>query len=86
VMYHATIHKPLPAGTKLYDAPQPAPKIDAGGWLRDGSLIYRLSEGRNVDEINVNMAAGSRSYQACSWRAAMILEMFNRDSKKESEA
>lgn len=27
--YHATIHKPLPAGTKLYAAPQPAV---AAGW------------------------------------------------------
>lgn len=29
--YHATIHKPLPAGTKLYAAPQPAV---AAGWVK----------------------------------------------------
>ena len=30
VKYHATIHKPVPAGTRLYAAPQPAV---AAGWL-----------------------------------------------------
>lgn len=31
VKYHATIHKPVPAGTKLYAAPQPAV---AAGWVK----------------------------------------------------
>lgn len=53
----------------------PAPKIENGGWLRDGSLIYRLSEGGNVDEINVTMAAGSRSERIREERAKIILSL-----------
>jgi hypothetical protein len=52
-----------------------APKIENGEWLRDGSLIYRLSEGRNADEINVNMAAGSRSERIREERAKFIFSL-----------
>ena len=44
VKYHATVHKPLPAGTKLYTHPSP-PEGMAGGWMpietapRDGTEV-----------------------------------------------
>ena len=40
VKYHATVHKPLPAGTKLYTHPSP-PEGMVGGWI---SVDERMPE------------------------------------------
>src|SRR5437868_11507021 len=41
-------------------------------WLRDGSLVYRLRDGVNCDEINVTMAGGSREVGPREARAGGI--------------
>lgn len=41
-------------------APVTASELLAKEWLIDGSLLYRLENGRNCDEINVTMIGGSR--------------------------
>lgn len=50
IRYHATIHKPLPAGTKLYTAPPPAPSIGAEGV--DGFLVTKIIA--NLDAIHAD--------------------------------
>jgi hypothetical protein len=47
------------------------------GWLQEGSLLYRLTDGRepqNRDEINVTMADGSRSTESRTRRAGELLD------------
>ena len=44
VKYHATIHKALPAGTKLYAAPQPSYTAQADSVLEDAALWHWLAE------------------------------------------
>lgn len=47
------------------------------GWLQDGGLLYRLTDGRhpeNRDEINVTMAYGSRTPEARTQRASELLD------------
>lgn len=51
---------------------------DAGGWMRDGALLYRLTgEHRptNFDEIRVTMANGSRDIGQMSAQAERLLVM-----------
>lgn len=54
------------------------PTSKTNGWLRDGSLLYRLTDERrpsNRDEIRVTMADGLRSEAACSKRAAELFDL-----------
>lgn len=47
------------------------------GWLQSGSLLYRLTDGRNPvnrDEIKVTMSNSLRSEESCSRRASEILD------------
>lgn len=56
----------------------PAALTDEGGWLLDGSLLYRLTDERhpqNRDEINVTMADGSRNPEVRAARAGEILAL-----------
>lgn len=49
----------------------------ADGWLQDGGLLYRLTDGRRPesrDEINVTMADCSRSPEARARRAGELLD------------
>ena len=62
------------------EAPQPAAQAqeDAGGWLRNGALLYRLTDERrpaNFDEIRVTMANGSRDIGQMSAQAERLLVM-----------
>jgi hypothetical protein len=51
-----------------------AKPVEQHGWLIDGSLLYRLNEhGSNCDEINVNMANGSRTPEIRAFVAAALL-------------
>ena len=53
---------------------------DAGGWLRNGALLYRLTDERrptNFDEIRVTMANGSRDIDQTSSRAERLLVMLS---------
>lgn len=65
------------------EAHQPPPAQAEGqeavgdGWLQDGGLLYRLTDGRrpeNRDEINVTMADGSRSAESRTRRAGELLD------------
>ena len=61
-------------------APQPAAQVqeDAGGWMRDGGMLYRLTDERrptNFDEIRVTMANGSRDTGQLSAQAERLLVM-----------
>ena len=58
VKYHATIHKPLPAGTKLYAAPQPAL---SAGWV---SVDERLPQ-PNVEVLCAGRGWGNSFVTAC---------------------
>ncbi len=58
-------------------AKQEPPPMHNDGWLQDGGLLYRLTDGRrpeNRDEINVTMADGSRSPEARARRAGELLD------------
>jgi len=59
-------------------AAQPAQEpVASGGWLQEGSLLYRLTDEHrpsNRDEINVTMADGSRSIESRTRRAGELLE------------
>ena len=58
-----------------FDVVLPADSVDLGGWLIDGSLIYKLDEqGINCDEINVTMANGSRSAEDRARKAVEVLD------------
>ena len=51
---------------------------DAGGWMRNGALLYRLTDERrpaNFDEIRVTMANGSRDIGQMSAQAERLLVM-----------
>jgi hypothetical protein len=65
----------MPEAQRGFDsAAQPAP---TDGWLQEGSLLYRLTDGRkpqNRDEINVTMADESRSVESCTRRAGELLD------------
>ena len=67
----------LPVGaTTLYTAAQA--QEDAGGWMRDGGMLYRLTDERrptNFDEIRVTMANGSRDTGQLSAQAERLLVM-----------
>jgi hypothetical protein len=58
------------------------------GWLRSGSLLYRLTDERhpqNCDEINVTMAQGSREAPARESRARHVLNLLKQsDELKEA--
>ena len=63
-------------------AAQPAAlaQEDAGGWMRDGGMLYRLTDERrptNFDEIRVTMAGGSRDIDQTSSRAERLLDMLS---------
>lgn len=45
---------------------------DKNKWLQSVGLLYRLSGGKNCDEINVTMAYGSRQDVARADRAATV--------------
>lgn len=54
-----------------------AGELHADGWLHDGGLLYRLTDGRrpeNRDEISVTMADGSRSPESRARRAGELLD------------
>ena len=83
----------IPTGVKIYgtraakairargtDAAKPAAQVqkDAGGWMRDGGMLYRLTDERrptNFDEIRVTMANGSRDTGQLSAQAERLLVM-----------
>jgi hypothetical protein len=51
--------------------------VACDGWLQEGSLLYRLTDGRkpqNRDEINVTMADESRSVESRTRRAGELLD------------
>lgn len=53
---------------------------DAGGWMRDGALLYRLTDEcrpTNLDEIRVTMANGSRDIDQMSAQAGRLLVMLS---------
>lgn len=59
------------------NASEPKATVPADGWLQDGSLLYRLTDGHrpeNRDEINVTMADGWRSPAVRERRAAQLLD------------
>lgn len=59
-------------------------KTDNSGWLRSGSLLYRLtdeSRPENCDEINVTMADGSRESEPREKRALQLLGMLGQNAK-----
>ena len=52
-------------------------QLPTDGWLQDGGLLYRLTDGRrpeNRDEINVTRAEGSRSPESRARRAGELLD------------
>ncbi len=54
------------------------------GWLRSGSLLYRLTDEprpQNRDEINVTMAQGSREGDKRERRARQLMDMLERSDK-----
>ena len=56
------------------------------GWLQDGSLLYRLTDGRqpqNRDEINVTMAGGYRDEQDRAAMASALLGMMREQYRLE---
>lgn len=56
------------------------PKAEGGDWLRDGGLLYRITDGRrpqNRDEINVTMADGSRYLDERERRAMQLQAMLS---------
>jgi len=59
-------------------AAQPEQELVAsGGWLQEGSLLYRLTDEHrpsNRDEINVTMVDGSRSIESRTRRAGELLD------------
>ena len=55
---------------------EPLRKQAEDGWIQDGHLLYRLTDGhrpRNRDEINVTMANSSRTEEARTRRASELL-------------
>ena len=80
-IYGARAAKAIRArGTDAARAPQPAAQVqkDAGGWMRDGGMLYRLTDERrptNFDEIRVTMANGSRDTGQLSAQAERLLVM-----------
>jgi hypothetical protein len=65
-----------------------AERVGKGGWLRSGSLLYRLTDSprpENRDEINVTMAQGSREAPARESRARHVLNLLKQsDELKEA--
>jgi len=52
-----------------------AQMVKPGGWLIDGSLLYRLNEyGSNCDEINVTQTNGSRDPMFREFAAKALLK------------
>lgn len=63
-------------------------RTDTHGWLRSGSLLYRLTDERhpqNRDEINVTMAGGSRADAGRIARAVQLLEFLSRQPEPRAE-
>ena len=61
-----------------------AERVGKGGWLRSGSLLYRLTNEprpQNRDEINVTMAQGSREADKRERRARQLKEMLETSHK-----
>ena len=66
----------------------PAAEVPTDGWLQEGGLLYRLTEGRhpeNRDEINVTMADGSRSNEDRARRATELLDLIRGGSQAAAE-
>lgn len=69
--------------TERWNRRTPAPAIQpvavpANGWLRDGSMVYRLTDQRipsNRDEISVTMVDGSRDLDQRKEQAERIRQM-----------
>ena len=58
-------------------AREPLRKQAEDGWIQDGHLLYRLTDGhrpRNRDEIIVTMANSSRTKEARTRRAGELLD------------
>lgn len=80
--------KLIAANADLANARGQNDQDNPGGWLQEIGLLYRLTGDRapcNRDEISVTMANGSRSPEACTRRAAKLLELL-RKSATESIA
>jgi hypothetical protein len=68
-------------------ATPPAQPTPTDGWLQDGGLLYRLTDGgnpQNRDEINVTMADGSRSPEARARRAGELLDRIRAGSQAQT--
>lgn len=66
----------------------PAAEVPTDGWLQAGGLLYRLTDERkpqNRDEINVTMADGSRTPEACARRAGELLGLIRGGSQAAAE-
>ena len=84
---HAAAAEPLHQHARIKDMEAQLSAIGAGGveplrqqaedgWIQDGHLLYRLTDGhrpRNRDEINVTMANSSRTEEARTRRASELL-------------
>ena len=57
-----------------------------GVWLRDGSLVYKLKNGVNCDEINISMVNGSRNPEQRELQASIMQHMLNRIDVESSKS
>jgi hypothetical protein len=76
-VHHATEADRLAAADKARAVLANITKEPADGWLQDGGLLYRLTDGKcpeNRDEISVTMANGSRTPEARARRAGELLD------------
>lgn len=60
--------------------------VGSNGWLIDGSLLYRLEDGINCDEINVTQAGGSRDLVIRGFTAKALLDLIAKPKQAEAPA
>lgn len=71
----------LNEAVEALEQPLREPQPLATGWLRDGALLYRLTDAArpiNRCEIRVTMADGSRTPESCARMAGMILDLLTK--------